>query len=142
MTPTREFITFENAVGRLLEHPEGYVAFECHAGPRKLSDLQGLLVHVGLSLQQHSWHKVLWNQCVMAPFTKVENTWIIDYWVYFATRYPKGLQVAIVQARDVYTRLAVNQLLQQAQVAPFAYRVFESETLAAAWLRALGEPQL
>jgi hypothetical protein len=36
-------IYFENAAGRLLEHPDGYVYFQYRAGKRTFTDLQALL---------------------------------------------------------------------------------------------------
>jgi hypothetical protein len=135
MAPSSVSVYFENAAGRLIEYPEGYVAFMCFAGKRQLTDLQALLTHMGLSLQHHHWHKMLWDQCAMAPFTHEESLWIADYWLYLSKRRLKGLTVAVVQASDVYARLSMNLFLSEAREANLVFRLFEEGSQAAAWLR-------
>jgi hypothetical protein len=72
---------FENAVGRLLEHPvELYISVEYHAGPRQLGELQSFLNQAGQLLAQRGWDKLRSDKGMMAAFTAEELAWIIEYW--------------------------------------------------------------
>jgi hypothetical protein len=128
---------FENAAGRLLEHPDQYVVFQYKAGPRKFSDLQALLTHTGILLRRHNWHKLLGDQRLMAPFTPEESQWIVEYWLDTRHQRTGGIYGAVLLAHDVFARLSMNQVMHEAQAAAMTYRLFEDEAEAAAWLRGL-----
>lgn len=66
---------FENAAGRLLEHPDQYVILQYHPGKRAFTDLQALLTHTGILLRRNSWHKLLGDQRLMTPFTEEGSKW-------------------------------------------------------------------
>jgi hypothetical protein len=68
-------IYFENAAGRLLEHPDGYVYFQYRAGKRTFTDLQALLTHTSILLQRKKWGKILGDQQLMSPFTEQESAY-------------------------------------------------------------------
>ncbi|SMB96086.1 hypothetical protein SAMN00120144_0531 [Hymenobacter roseosalivarius DSM 11622] len=129
-------IYFENPVGRVLEHPDGYAYVMYNAGPRKLDDLQSFLTHTSQLLHRRGWCKLLGDQRLMSPFTEEERLWIVDYWI---TRTADGSQVygAVLIPEDVFARLSVSQMMGEAREAAMTYRLFESESSAAAWLRQL-----
>ncbi|SMB99563.1 hypothetical protein SAMN00120144_0264 [Hymenobacter roseosalivarius DSM 11622] len=62
---------FNNPVGRVLEHPDGYAHIIYEPGPRKLDYLQAFLTHTGQRLR--CWHKLFSDQRLMAPFTPEES---------------------------------------------------------------------
>jgi hypothetical protein len=128
---------FENAAGRLLEHPNQYVIFQYHPGKREFTDLQALLTHTGILLRRNKWHKVLGDQRQMAPFTEQESKWIVEFWLDGGRQQQEGLYGAILLAHDVFARLSMNQIMHEAQASALTYRLFEDEDEATSWLRKL-----
>lgn len=125
---------FENAVGRLLENPKGYVVVEYAPGPRKLSDLQALLTHAGLALSRNGWHKLLGDQRHLSPFTPEESKWITEYWLTASQLRTDKVYGAVLLPHDVFARLSVSQLINDAKAAALTYRLFEDVAAAEAWL--------
>ena len=114
---------FENAMGSILEHPNGYAWLRYHPGQRTLSDVQGFLAHTGRLLQRYGWYRLLSDQRLLLPFTEDERLLIIDYWQTRQIVY--GMVTgAVVLSQDVFTRLSFSQIQQQAKGA-LMYRVFE-----------------
>lgn len=126
---------FENSVGRLLEHPEGFVIFQYRPGKRQLSDLQALLTHTRNLLVRNDWHRMLGDQRQMAPFTEEESAWIVDYWLDASRQRPGGLRGAILLADDAFARLSMDQVMHEAKASVLSYRFFDAEDKAVAWLR-------
>lgn len=125
---------FENSVGRLLENDNGYLVVEYRPGPRKLSDLQALLTHAGNVLARRGWHKLLGDQRLMAPFTPEESKWITEYWLTAAQLRTDTVYGAVLLPHDVFARLSVSQLINEARAAAMTYRLFEDAATAEAWL--------
>jgi hypothetical protein len=130
-------IYFENAVATLREHPDGYIVFEYHPGPRQFADFQAVLTHTGNLLRRKQWYKILGDQRLMAPFTEQETAWITSYWLDHTRHRPGGIYAAVLLANDVFARLAATQLRHETKAAALTYRLFEHEADAAAWLVAL-----
>jgi hypothetical protein len=126
---------FENTVGRLLEHPDGYVVFIYKPGKRRLADLQALLTHTRNLLERNKWNRLLGDQRLMTPFTDEESAWIVDYWLDGSRQRPGGIYSAIILAHDVFARLSMNQVMHEAKASVLTYRLFDSEAKAVAWLR-------
>lgn len=126
---------FENPVGRLLEHPDGYAIVEYAAGPRDFATFQAFLTHTSQLLRRQQWHKMLADQRLMAPYTDQERAWINEYWL--AQKADDGylLYGAVVLPQDVFSRLSTSMVLNDAQQSALTYRLFENETEAVAWLR-------
>ncbi|SMB99609.1 hypothetical protein SAMN00120144_3697 [Hymenobacter roseosalivarius DSM 11622] len=79
---------FENAVGSLYEHPDGYADFRFKPGKRKISELQALLTHVRTLLEFKRWHRFLADQRLLAPFTLEEVDWIVGHWRNTSAQHP------------------------------------------------------
>jgi hypothetical protein len=126
---------FENAAGRLLEHPDGYVVFEYKPGKRQLSDLQALFSHTRNLLHRNQWYRLLGDQRHMVPYTEEESAWIVTYWLDSTRQRPEGIYAAVVLANDVFARLSMDQVMHEAKASALTYRLFDSESKAAAWLR-------
>jgi hypothetical protein len=104
--PTVLHTYFENAVGRLLEHPvEQYVLVEYRTGPRQLSELQAFLNHAGYLLAQRGWDSVQRHEGMMAAFTPEEIAWITEYW-YTKTHLPTDLYGAMLLPHDIFALLS------------------------------------
>jgi hypothetical protein len=133
-------IYFENAAGRLLEHPDGYVYFQYHAGKRAFTDLQALLTHTSTLLKRKKWMKVLGDQRLMSPFTEQESAYILEHWLAYGLHSPGPIYAAVIVANDVFARLAASQVQYEAKASVLTYRLFEHEAIAAAaaWLRQVG----
>ena len=123
---------YQNAVARLLEHPQGYAVVEYQPGPRQLTDLQGLLGQLVHLLTQRGWDKVLADQRLMQPYTPEESEWIRANWL------TRGVvfRGAILLPQNVFARLASSQLVHEAKAANLSYRLFEEHGVAEAWLLA------
>lgn len=136
LTSTALRIYFENSVGRISEHPDGYAHVTYHAGPRKLDHYQAFLTHTSQLLRRQGWRKLLGDQRLMAPFTEEERLWIVDYWL---TRSTVDSQIygAVLVPQDVFARLSVSQMISEAREAALTYRLFDNEVEAASWLRKL-----
>ncbi|HEX8659510.1 MAG TPA: hypothetical protein VF690_18360 [Hymenobacter sp.] len=135
MRPAPLRLYFENAVGRLYEHPDGFAVFRFNPGKRKLSELQGLLTHVRNLLMTKRWHRFLADQRLLAPFTPEEAAWIVNHWRDASAQRPGGLYGAVVLAEDVFARLAMGQVAHQANASTMNFRLFETEAQALAWLK-------
>lgn len=135
LSPTFTKLYFENAAGRLLEHTDGYVVFQYHAGKRKFAEFQALLTHTYNLLARNQWHRLLGDQRQMSPFTEEEIVWIRTSWLGKYSQRPGGLYGAIILAHDVYARLAMSQVMHESQASALTYRLFENEEDAGAWLR-------
>jgi hypothetical protein len=131
-------VYFQNAVGRLLEHPAGYIVFQYNPGKRPMASFQALVAHTGLLLRRNRWHRILADQRLMTPFTNEESAWVQNYWLDPANQPPGGLFAAAVLANDVFARLATGLMRQEVQSPVLTYRVFDNEVSAVAWLHQIG----
>jgi hypothetical protein len=128
---------FENSVGRLFEHPAGYLLVEYLPGKRQLADLQAFLHHAVNLVQLRGLTRMLSDQRRMALFTETESQWVLAHWLDVSERQGIKLQGAVLLPQDVFARLSVGNLINQAQsTAPLAYRMFDDEAAAVAWLLA------
>jgi hypothetical protein len=123
---------FENVVGCLYAHPEGYAVLRYHAGPRSLLDVHDALLHVGRLLQRRGWHKFLSDQRQLSPFTENEQALILDYWQ--ARHFTIGPTIgAVLPSANVLAYHSFTQIWEQAYGA-LRYRLFNEEAEATAWL--------
>ena len=126
---------FENAVGRLSEHANGYAVVYYKPGKRVLSDFQAFLTHLGNLLHRRNWHKVLTDQRAMAPFTDEERLWVRDFWLAAQPGVRRETLAAVLLPEDVFARLATNLVMHDAREGALVYHVFNEEHAAASWLR-------
>lgn len=126
---------FENSAGRLLEHPEGFVVVQYKAGKRRFEELQVFLTNAKELLQQRGWYKLLGDQREMTAYTEQERAWITDNWLNKPTRAGQPYYAAILLSHDVFARLSMNLIINEARESGMVYRLFEEEVPATAWLR-------
>lgn len=134
MPLTIDRLYFENAVGRLSEHPNGYALVQYKAGSRVLSDFQSFHTHLGHLLRRRGWFKMLADQRQMAPFTEEEQSWIQDQWLAESQAIDHDMVAAVLLPDDVFARLSANQVINDAREGALAYHVFLDEMEAALWL--------
>ncbi|WP_157780984.1 hypothetical protein [Hymenobacter sedentarius] len=128
---------FNNPVGRVMEHPDGYAHVIYEPGARQLHHLQAFLTHTGQLLRLRGWHKLLGDQRQLAPYTPEESQWIVDYWLTAEQRGTHTIYGAVVLPQDVFARLSVSEIMSEAKAAALTYRLFDSEETAQDWLRQL-----
>ena len=135
MTLDSPRLYFENAVGRLYGHPDGYAIFQFNAGPRKMPELQGLFNQASRLLELNRWHRFLSDQRLLDPYTPEEVAWIVEHWRAAAAEHSEGLYGAVVMSHNVFTRLVMGQVVQEANAATMHFRRFETEAEATDWLQ-------
>jgi hypothetical protein len=128
-------IYYENLIGRLYEHPDGYVVVDYKAGKRNFVDYQAFLNHLENLLKRRGWNKMLANQRAMSPFTEEERTWIREQWLTVSHAIQREMVAAVLLPEDVFARLAVSTLMHSAREGALVYRIFNEAQTAAAWLR-------
>ena len=127
---------FENAAGQVREHPAGYGVICYTAGKREPGTFEALGARLGQLLLARRWDRFLSDQRLLAPLTEEEKAWATDSWVNQATLRPAQLREAILTAGDVFTRLSLVQILNQAATAAGGITVgyFDDEQTAQAYL--------
>lgn len=128
---------FENPIGRLMEHPDGYALVKYNAGPRDFTNFQAFLTHTHQLLRRHSWHKLLADQRAMLPFTERERHWIGNEWLARSTGDGYALFGAVVVPGNELARQSLNILMEDVRKSPYTYRLFEAEEDATSWLHQL-----
>ena len=126
---------FENPVGRLLEHPDGYALVQYAPGARDFPTYQAFLTHTSQLLRRHGWHKMLADQRQMAPFTDEERNWIREFWLARSENEGYELFGAILVPADVFAQLSLNIIMQDSQQSALTYRMFDNEPEAVVWLQ-------
>ncbi|MBF9221659.1 hypothetical protein [Hymenobacter ruricola] len=127
-------VLFENAAGRLLADPVGFLRATWSPGPRTLADTQALFEQMLRGLQQQRWSRILINQLAMPPFSPAEQQWIARTWLPRAVAEGGYRHGAVVVSPDVLVRLATAFVTTTVQGLPLVYRSFDTEAAAAAWL--------
>ena len=130
-------VYFENPVGRLLEHPDGYAIVQYKAEKRQMNELKAFLTHTSQLLLRRGWHKILGDQRVMTAFTEEERTWIKENWLIQPATGNTTIYGAVLVAHDVFARLAMNLIMNEARESALVYRLFDEEADAEAWLQQL-----
>jgi hypothetical protein len=126
---------FENAVGQLAEHPNGYALVQFKPGKRDFIDFQSFLTHLGHLLRRRGWYKILVNQRQMAPFTEEERSFVHQHWLAQSQANQPDMVAAVLLPEDVFARLSMNLVMNDAREGALSYHVFMDEVKAAAWLR-------
>lgn len=125
---------YQNPIGRLYEHSDGYVVVDYNAGTRLKIDYLSFLQHLEHLLKRRGWNKMLANQRLMAAFTEEELTWIRGQWLTVSHALQREMVAAVLLPADVFARLAVSTLMQSAREGALVYRVFNDAQTAAEWL--------
>ncbi|WP_045689441.1 hypothetical protein [Hymenobacter sp. AT01-02] len=128
-------VYFENTIGRLLEHPDGYAVIRYHAGKRTATDFQSFLLHLGRLLRRRNWYKMLADHRASAPFTEEERQWLSSHWLAVSQANQQEMVAALLLPEDVFARLSMNLIMHDAREGALIYHIFNDETEATTWLR-------
>ncbi|RPD44083.1 hypothetical protein DNI29_22045 [Hymenobacter sediminis] len=127
---------FENPIGRLYEHPDGYAIIAYNSGPRQLATFQAFLQHLENLLRRHGWHKVLADHRQLAPFTEEEHTFLHEHWLQTAHAIQQQMLTAVLIPAERLAQLPAKQH-QTVHVGTLTYHLFTDAAAAAAWLHFL-----
>ncbi|SHM12207.1 hypothetical protein [Hymenobacter psychrotolerans] len=134
LPPSANRLYFENAAGRVEEDVDGYVRLTYHPGRREMAVWQGLLQHTKRLLTRQAGGLMMVDQQQMTAFTPQEQAWLTEQWLPQALVEGGYRFGAVVQARDVFARLAMDSIRLQVQHLQLEYRYFPDEAAARAWL--------
>lgn len=127
-------ILFNNAAGRLLADPAGFLRVHWGPGPRTLTDTGALFAAITKALIQYRWSKVLVNQVHMQPFTTQEQLWVAQEWLPHAVQEGGYRYGAVVVSTNEFARLATAFITISVKGLPILYRSFDEEEQAAHWI--------
>jgi hypothetical protein len=133
LSPTSLYFT--NAAGLVQEYAD-YVRLQYYPGPRRFDEFTPLLHHVTRALSRYHLGKLLIDQRQMTPYSPAEKVHVVQHWLPRTIVEGQYRYGAVVQAHDVFARLAMDTVRTQAQELPLTYRFFPDETQAISWLQA------
>jgi hypothetical protein len=76
----------------------------------------------------------------MSPYSPAEQVHVVQHWLPCTIVDGQYRYGAVVQAQDVFARLAMDTIRTQAQELPLTYRFFPDEAAAIDWLQAQQPP--
>jgi hypothetical protein len=126
---------FTNAAGLVQEYAD-YVRLQYYPGPRHFDEFTALLNHVTRALSRYRLGKLLIDQRQMTPYLPAEQVHLVQHWLPRTIVEGQYRYGAVVQAHDVFARLAMDTIRTQAQELPLTYRFFPDEVEAINWLHA------
>jgi hypothetical protein len=126
---------FTNAAGLVQEYAD-YVRLQYYPGPRRFDEFMALLNHVTRALARYRLGKLLIDQRQMSPYLPAEQVHLVQHWLPRTIVDGQYRYGAVVQAHDVFARLAMDTIRTQAQELPLTYRFFPDEVEAIGWLQA------
>ncbi|OGX82514.1 hypothetical protein [Hymenobacter coccineus] len=126
---------FTNAAGLVQEYAD-YVRLQYHPGPRRFDEFTAVLHHVTRALTRYGLGKLLIDQRQMTPYLPAERVHVVEHWLPRTIVEGPYRYGAVVQAHDVFARLAMDTIRTQAQDLPLTYRFFSDEVAAIGWLQA------
>lgn len=127
---------YENPIGRLYEHPDGYVVVDYNAGVRELATYQAFLTHLENLLKRRGWNRMLANQWLLQPFTDEESTWLREHWLTVSHAMQREMIAAILLPEQVLAHLTSSSArFQSAREGALVYRLFTDAQAASTWLR-------
>ncbi|WBO85990.1 hypothetical protein [Hymenobacter yonginensis] len=108
-------VYFENAVGRILEHPEGYAWVIYKDTRRGITEFRALLTHLGQLLLRRGWSRILVDMHLIQPLSEPEKQFLVDEWYSRKIARPEHVCVAYLAAQDAVSRLSIHQIQAEAR---------------------------
>jgi hypothetical protein len=125
---------FVNDAG-LVQAYAGYVRLQYYPGPRRFDEFTALLHHVTRALARYQLGKLLIDQRQMTVYGPAEKVHVVQHWLPRTIVEGQYRYGAVVQAHDVFARLAIDTMRTQARELPLTYRFFPDEEAAIRWLQ-------
>ncbi|GAB2969172.1 hypothetical protein GCM10027048_45110 [Hymenobacter coalescens] len=125
---------FDNPAGRILHHPVGYIRLDWHRAPSRDAHVRALYEAATEALCTFGLTRILTDHRHMPPISAAMQRWLADEWVPSTVRrcgYNRG---AIIQAFNLFNRLATSQIVSQVGHVPLTLQYFDHEQEAERWL--------
>lgn len=131
--PTQEF---ENSAGTIWYHSSGYIRLVWHRGPVRDAFVRDLYNAATESLRQYAVTRIMSDHRHMPPLSPALQRWLSDEWVPTAVREANYSRGAVVQAYNLFNRLATDQIVTQLNNAqsPMQVEYFDNDQEAERWL--------
>ena len=130
---TLETLYFENPVGRLYYHPEGYVRLAWLPDRLPLAAIQAFYEQVLALLLRTRSHLILSDHGQRAPLPTEAQSWLTTNWIPRVMAQAQARHCAIVEGANPIHRLSTQSIVSAAPV-NFTFKRFDSVADAAAWL--------
>jgi hypothetical protein len=101
-----------------------YVRLHYYPGPRRFDEFTALLHYVTHALSRSGQGKLLIDQRQMTPYVPDEQVNLVQHWLPRTIVDGQYRYSTVVQAHDVFARLAMDTFRTQAQDLPLTYRFF------------------
>jgi hypothetical protein len=106
---------FQNAVGKVVEHPDGYAFVQYNQVKWDVELLRNLLEHLGNLLLHRGWHRILVDLQHIEPLSAKEKQFLIAEWYSCKIPRPASVTTAYTPAENVFSRLAIHELQEVAR---------------------------
>jgi hypothetical protein len=128
---------FTNVAG-LVQECADYVLLQYYPGPRRFDEFTALLHHVIRALSCYCLGKLIIDQRQLTPYLPAEQVHLVQHWLPRTIVEGQYRYGAVLQAHDVFARLAMDTIRTLAQELPLTYRCrfFPDEVEAISWLQA------
>ena len=129
-----DVLLFENQAGKVIYHPSGYIRLDWHSTPAPDADVRALYQMASQALYQYGVEGILTDHRHMSPLSPAMQQWLVETWTPQAVHACGYRRAAVVQAFNVFSRLAASHVVMQLGHLPFTVRYFDNEPEAEEWL--------
>lgn len=128
--------SFDNAAGTIQYYPAGYIRLVWQRGPVREALVRDLYKAATEALRQHGVTRVMSDHRHMPPLSPALQRWLSDEWVPTTVREAGYNRGAVVQAFNLFNRLATDQIVTQLNnaQAPVQVEYFDNDQDAERWL--------
>ncbi|UYZ58099.1 STAS/SEC14 domain-containing protein [Hymenobacter latericus] len=124
----------QHPVGQVQLMPGEYVHLSWQGVPASSAEVRAIYNEALALLRREGLHKILTDHRLMPRLSAADRDWLTATWAPQAVATAGYRFAAIVQAQDVFNRLATVQIVHELAV-PLTVRYFDDEATADAWLR-------
>jgi hypothetical protein len=124
----------QRAAGQVRLLPGEFVHLSWTGKPAASAEVRELYEEALKLLRAHGLCKILTDHRLMPRLSAADRDWLTRNWALRAVATAGYHFVAIVQAEDVFNRLATKQIVHELAV-PLTVQHFDDEAAAAAWLQ-------
>lgn len=125
---------FSNSAGRVFHHPAGYVRLVWERTPVKDAHVKALYEAAIGALEQFGLTRILSDHRHMPPISAGLQRWLVDEWLPAAVQRAGYRRVAVVQAFNLFNRLATNNVVSNMGNIPVEVSYFDIDQEAERWL--------
>ncbi|RAK65122.1 hypothetical protein [Hymenobacter edaphi] len=134
---------FDNPAGNIWYHSTGYIRLEWSRAPGREANVRDLYKAATEALKHFGVTRILSDHRHMPPISPPLQRWLAEEWVPTTARETGYNRGAVVQAFNLFNRMATNQIVTQMTNTnvPVAVDYFDNEEAAERWLLSDDTPQ-